>query len=92
MTSQLIALVAEQTDRITLFIIPGLERCWNGIPCPGSDDGFNGDDVIFCTPPSVLADVGSYFPSRVFSSGTSGSRLEITVPTVEPEISVKVLR
>lgn len=39
--------------QITMFLAPGLQKCWNGIPCPGADDGFDGDDVIFCTPPAT---------------------------------------
>ncbi len=43
---------APNPGRITLFLAPRLEMCWNGIPCPGEDDGFDGDDVVFCFPPA----------------------------------------
>jgi hypothetical protein len=56
--AELTALAAQQPDRITLFLMPDLNKCWNGIPCPGSDDNFNGDDVIFCTPPSAGSEAG----------------------------------
>jgi len=42
---------APNPQQITMFLSPHLTKCWNGIPCPGSDDGFDGDDVIFCLPP-----------------------------------------
>ncbi len=42
---------APHPERITMFLAPRLEMCWNGIPCPGEDDGFDGDDVVFCYPP-----------------------------------------
>ena len=48
--AELLALAAQQPNVITIFLIPNLPRCWNGIPCPGSNEGFDGDDVIFCTP------------------------------------------
>lgn len=44
---------APNANRVTMFLSPALERCWNGIPCPGDDDGFDGDDVVFCRPPSA---------------------------------------
>jgi len=50
--NELIALFgAPNPGRITLFLAPLLGKCWNGIPCPGEDDGFDGDDIIFCYPP-----------------------------------------
>lgn len=42
---------APHPGRITLFLAPRLGMCWNGIPCPGEDDGFDGDDIVFCFPP-----------------------------------------
>lgn len=50
---------ATHPNRITMFLAPELERCWNGIPCPGADDGFDGDDVIFCRPPSMTNPEGT---------------------------------
>lgn len=40
-------------DVITMFLAPLLAKCWNGVPCPGADDGYDGDDVIFCRPPGL---------------------------------------
>jgi hypothetical protein len=48
--ADLVALAGQTPEVLTIFLIPNLPRCWNGIPCPGSDEGFDGDDVIFCTP------------------------------------------
>lgn len=42
---------ATNTQEITMFLAPNLTKCWNGIPCPGGNDGYDGDDVIFCYPP-----------------------------------------
>lgn len=56
--AELAQLAFQEPDRITLFLIPGLARCWNGIPCPGSNDGFDDDDIIFCHPPEAGHEAG----------------------------------
>ncbi len=65
------------TDRdvITMFLAPNLGKCWNGVPCPGADDGYDGDDVIFCTPPggnvgyTYAHEMGHYWCLRHTHSG-----------------------
>jgi hypothetical protein len=48
--ADLVTVASAQPGVLTIFLTPNLPRCWNGIPCPGSNEGFDGDDVIFCTP------------------------------------------
>lgn len=50
---------APSPQRVTMFLTPNLEKCWNGIPCPGEDDGYDGDDVVFCAPP--VQDMGRIY-------------------------------
>lgn len=70
---------ATHTNEITMFLAPNLTKCWNGIPCPGADDGFDGDDVIFCYPPggsigrTYAHEMGHYWCLRHTFTGADSS-------------------
>jgi len=50
--AELIDTLAEPSPhRLTMFLAPDLDVCWNGIPCPNGESSFGEDDVVFCIPP-----------------------------------------
>ncbi len=76
--SDLLDVADDAPGEITLLLVGDPDKCWNGVPCPGSDLGFDGDDVVFCGLPrgdsgrTYAHELGHFWCLRHTFSGADG--------------------